>query len=101
MGSILKAGGLGAVGEPGIPGDFAGSMAKAMEDALNELLSDEEGREPVSTENTSETRDRRIMFVAIARGILRHLDANQAAFDVTDNDGDTISDHQVSIATQD
>jgi hypothetical protein len=77
-------------------------MAQAMEQALNELLEQEEGRETVSTENTPETRDRRIMFVAIARGILRHLRDNQAAFDVTRNDGTTpLSDHRVVIQTQD
>jgi hypothetical protein len=42
------------------------------------------------------------MFVAIARGILRHLRDNQAAFDVTRNDGTTpLSDHRVVIQTQD
>lgn len=102
MGNILKAGGLGDKDVVGTPSEFAGSMAQAMEQALNELLDQEEGRETVSTENTSETRDRRIMFVAIARGILRHLNDNQAAFDVTRNDGTTpLSEHRVVIQTKD
>ncbi len=54
-----------------IPGgqvpDFAGSMAAAMEAALNNLL-DGVGRPRVPTDNSDETRDRRVMFLAIAQG---------------------------------
>lgn len=96
MGDRLKAGGLGSPADGGIPAEFAGSMAQAMEQALNELLA-AEGRPQVSTENTAETRDRRIMFVAIARGVVRHLLANQDAFDVAHNDGTLVGDRRIVI----
>ncbi len=87
MAEFLKAGGLGSASDSGIPADFAGSMAKEIEDALNALLVSE-GRDPVSTENTTATRDRRMMFVAIAQGVVNHLVKNNEAFVVrrrTDN----------------
>jgi hypothetical protein len=102
MGIVLKAGGLGSTGAAGTPPQFAGSMAQAMEQALNELLAAEPGRDPVSTANTAETRDRRIMFVAIARGIVRHLRDNQDAFDVLrETDDSAVPDRKIGIATQD
>ena len=83
-----------------IPGgqvpDFAGSMAAAMESALNALL-DDEGRPRVPTDNSTETRDRRIMFLAIARGIVDHLAANQDAFRVVGDDGDPLTNHHIRI----
>jgi hypothetical protein len=101
MGDTLKAGGLGSAAAGGTPPEFAASMAQAMELALNELLI-AEGRDTVSTENTTETRDRRILFVAIARGIVRHLSANHDAFDVVrDDDGTALSQHRVTIKTRD
>ena len=88
MQPTLTAGGLDA---------FSGSMAEAMEDALNELLSDE-GKPTVPTDNTPETRDRRIMFVAIARGIVKHLVENQAAFTIRRDDESELDNHNVHIA---
>ena len=100
MGDKLKAGGLGAANDPlDFPNAFAGSMAKAMEDALNDLLI-EEGRPEVPTENTTETRDRRIMFVAIARGIVKHLTDNEAAFTIHRDDGTLLTNHNVHIADE-
>ena len=103
MGNQLKAGGLGDSipdgGVEGIPAAFAGSMAKAMEDALNELLN-AEGKPTVPTENTTETRDRRIMFVAIARGIVNHLTAHQTAFTIHRDDGTLLANHNVHIADE-
>ena len=76
MGNKLKPGGLGSAAAVGTPGEFANSMAKAMEDALNALLASE-GKPTVPTDNSPETRDRRIMFLAIARGVVDHLVANE------------------------
>ena len=97
MANALKAGGLGAESHVGIPPEFANSMAKAMEDALNALLSSE-GKPTVSTENTAEVRDRRIMFLAIARGVVEHLEANEDAFTVRRDDDSLIGNHNVRIS---
>ena len=103
MGDTLKPGGLGLSVHDGgtstIPSAFANSMAQAMEDALNDLLG-QEGKPTLPTENTTETRDRRLMFVAIARGIVSHLTANEDAFSIRDNDGDELSQHHVRIASE-
>ena len=103
MGNKLKAGGLGTSipdgGGEGIPPEFAGSLAKAMEDALNQLLQ-EEDKPQVPTENTTETRDRRIMFIAIARGIVEHLTDNEAAFTIHRDDDTLRTNHNVKIAKE-
>jgi hypothetical protein len=78
-----------------VPG-FANSMAAAMEAALN-LLLDQVGRPRVPTDNSEETRDRRVMFLAIAQGIVDHLVANQDAFRIVNDDGDTLDNHHVRI----
>ncbi|MEJ2541222.1 MAG: hypothetical protein P8188_14850 [Gemmatimonadota bacterium] len=97
MGDRLKAGGLGSKSDTSdVPGAFSDSMAKAMEDALNLLLS-AEGRARVPVDNTPESRDRRMMFVAIARGVVNHLVANADAFDVKRNDGTTVADRRITI----
>jgi hypothetical protein len=91
MGTTLKLGGLD-------PDDFADSMAEAMEEALNQLLSDE-GKPTVPTDDTEETRDRRILFVAIARGVINHLVDNEDAFTVRRQDDNTeLAQHNVRIA---
>ena len=59
--------------------DFDNSMAKAMEDALRALWLEETGQ-PLS--DAAQT-DRRLMFVAIAQGVVKHLKDNAASgFDV-------------------
>ena len=78
-----------------VPG-FANSMAAAMEAALNNLL-DGVGRPRVPTDNSDETRDRRVMFLAIAQGIVNHLVANQDAFTIVDDDEHTLDNHHVRI----
>lgn len=88
MGDKLKAGGQ-------VP-NFAGSMAEAMENALNLLLV-AEGRPQVPTENTAETRDRRVMFLAIAQGVVNHLTANADAFRVVRGDGTPVTDRRIVI----
>jgi hypothetical protein len=72
---------MGPKGGSGKPADFAGSMAEAMEEALNKLLKNETpsmNRFEVNT-NSQEARDRRRLFVAIAQGIVRHLKDNADA----------------------
>jgi hypothetical protein len=54
--------------------DFAGSMAADIEDALRDVRAEEGLDAPGDDDN------RRILFVAIARGVISHLHANQAAF---------------------
>ncbi len=81
MGNKLRPGNRGSPAEVGTPGAFANSMAQTMEDELNKLL-EAEGRPKVPLDNSAETRDRRMMFIAIARGVVRHLRENQAAFRV-------------------
>lgn len=91
MATTLKRGGLN-------PADFAGSMAEAMEVALNQLLSTE-GKPTVPTDGTDEeVRDRRIMFVAIARGIIDHLVDNEDAFTIRRHDNEAeLPQHNVRI----
>lgn len=97
MGDQLKPGGLGDPDFVGTPPEFAASMAEAMEQALNDLLV-EEGKPELDTANNAETRDRRTLFLAIARGVVSHLVANHDAFDVTENDGTTpLGNHRVVI----
>jgi hypothetical protein len=87
MGDKLKRGGLGDDGDlDPVPDAFAGSMAAAMEEALNFFLSGE-SKPTVPVDNSAESRDRRIMFLAIAKGIVDHLVTNQDAFKIEDSLG--------------
>lgn len=90
MATTLKRGGLD-------PGDFADSMAEAIEVALNQLLA-AEGKPTVPTDDTPETRDRRILLVAIARGVINHLHANEDAFTIRDDANVELQQHHVRIA---
>lgn len=65
-------------GDLGAPGDFTGSMAEEIEIELNRLLSND-GLPTLPNDDSQETRDRRRLFVAIARGIVRHLAENNDA----------------------
>lgn len=76
--------------------NFAGSMAAAMEAALNVLLA-AEGRPTVPDDDSAETRDRRILFLAIAQGIVNHLVANEDAFVIENDSGVRLSGHNMSI----
>jgi hypothetical protein len=91
MGTTLKRGGV-------LPTEFAGSMAEAMEVALNQLLS-ATGKPTVPTDDSDEVRDRRILFVAIARGVIDHLVDNEDAFTIRRQDDDTVelAQHNVRI----
>jgi hypothetical protein len=87
MANQLKRGALGLSTNPSaIPSEFAGSMARAIEAALNFYLTGE-GKQAVPADNTTESRDRRIMFLAIAKGVIDHLTSNEGAFRIVDNLG--------------
>jgi len=73
------------MGEFLVPGTlvaYANSMAAEIESAMNELLI-AAGKDPLPDDADAEqTLERRRFFIAIARGIIRHLDANQEAFKI-------------------
>ena len=61
---------------------FDGSMAARIESELNLLLIND-GLDPLPLDLTHDTRERRRLFVAIARGVLGHLRDNLADVDVS------------------
>ncbi len=56
--------------------DFADSLAQEIETAFSELRV-EKGKEPLDSKGQD---DRRTLFIAIARGVVRHLQKKQTAF---------------------
>ena len=90
MPTPLKPGGMGSAAAVSTPLEFADSMAANIEAELNKLLQ-AEGLPTLPLDNSRETRDRRRLFVAIARGVLRHLDQQRAAITVLRDDGTTVS----------
>ncbi|MCA3624584.1 MAG: hypothetical protein IOC52_10455 [Methylobacterium sp.] len=74
--------------KPGTLDDFSGSMAKAIEDQLNTMLIND-GLPGLPMDNDAETRDRRRLFVAIARGVVAHLHAHETSLKVHYVDGGT------------
>jgi hypothetical protein len=85
MADPLKRGALGSPNDPSpLPAEFAGSLAAAIEAALN-FYQTGEGKDAVPVDNTTETRDRRIMFLAIAKGVIDHLTAHPGAFRIVDH----------------
>jgi hypothetical protein len=68
-------------GDLSTPGAFAGSMAQLIETELNTLLRND-GLPELPIDDTPETRDRRRLFVAIARGVVKHLVDNRASITV-------------------
>jgi hypothetical protein len=94
----LKPGQLGDPTATAKPAAFTGSMAEAIENALNALLPAD--RQFDASVNTAEARDRRILFVAIAQGVCGHLQANAAAIEVKHSTGnDLTAAHGVTIGT--
>lgn len=63
--------------------DYAGSMAEAIEQALDAVRT-EYGFDPLPSEGRA---DRRMLFLAIARGVVSHLAANDDAFVIRDHGG--------------
>ena len=88
----LKPGQMGSPNDDDTPAVFADSMAADIEAAFSELLQDA-GLPPLADDNSKESRDRRRLFVAIARGVVRHLVERQDAFTIHvphDTDGVTV-----------
>ena len=88
----LKPGQMGSPEATSTPGEFANSMAADIEAAFSDLLQDA-GLPPLADDNSKESRDRRRLFVAIARGVVRHLVERQDAFTIHvphDTDGVTV-----------
>jgi hypothetical protein len=87
----IKPGRMGSPDWPSTPAVYADSMAAQIEAAFNALLA-EEGLPRMPDDNSKDSRDRRRLFVAIARGIVRHLDEHRDAITVTvPPDGGTVS----------
>lgn len=63
----------------GTVSDFTGSMAQAMEEAMKKEYQAIKG-EPLPDMGVE---DRRMLFAAIAQGVVRHLKDNVDAFDVS------------------
>lgn len=78
----IKPGQMGSPASASTPSVFADSMAAQIEAAFNALL-DAEDLPRMPDDNSKESRDRRRLFVAIARGIVRHLDEHRTAITVT------------------
>lgn len=85
----LKPGGLGNSSSTTTPTAWRGSMAEEIETALNALLQ-REGKPSLPDDNTPETRDRRMVFAAIAQGVCEHLAKQQSALVVKGIGGATI-----------
>lgn len=66
--------------------EFAGSMAARIEHELNELLALDD-LPPLPNGDDRETRDRRRLLVAIARGIVLHLNDRRASITIEQADG--------------
>jgi hypothetical protein len=64
--------------------DFDDSMAQEIEQALNDVRA-EEGMDALPTGD----RDRRMLFIAIARGVIAHLQSNSQAFEIEYQDDGT------------
>jgi hypothetical protein len=80
--------------------DYSGlddSMALAIEEELNALMLLDE-LPPLETDpGDPSVRDRRRLFVAIARGVVRHLRDNKDSIDILLSDGATV--HPTVIRT--
>jgi hypothetical protein len=78
----LKPGNMGDPDLSNTPGEFAGSMAAAIEKEFSDLLV-EAGLPALADDNSKESRDRRRLFVAIARGVVRHLVERENAISIS------------------
>jgi hypothetical protein len=93
--AAIKPGAMGSKTDPTTkPPEFAGSMAEAMESALNDALGVDGIKTFVVNNNSQEARDRRRIFVAIAAGMIDYLKHNTDALEILDSlkkpTGDTI-----------
>ena len=75
--------------KPGSLGSFGGSMAEAIEKQLDTLMQ-LDGAPPMNKDASDQSvRDRRRFLVAIARGVVEHLEANKGAIKVFCKDNQT------------
>ncbi len=91
MPTQLKPGAMGSPLDGTTPTAFADSMAAAIEAELNKLLQAEGLPQLPVNDNSRETRDRRRLFVAIARGVVRHLEQQRESIKVQRTDGTQVS----------
>lgn len=61
---------------------FTDSMASAIEEELNSMMIEDQVPALNMDENDDSVRDRRRLFVAIARGVVRHLEENKDAIKI-------------------
>ncbi len=61
---------------------FADSMALEMEKALDEVRSEAGLPQLPSPADPKDLENRRILFIAIARGVIRHLQKKNQAFEI-------------------
>jgi hypothetical protein len=95
----LKAGAMGPPGDEGaMPAEFADSMAARIESELRTILIGE-GRDPFDLDdNSSDARDRRMLFVAIARGVVNYMVDHHDAFrPVLSKDGNFVTGVDIVI----
>lgn len=86
----LKPGNISPIAEPWIIDPrFANSMAEAIEQELDALMAADNLPSLDTDASKKDVRDRRRLFVAIARGVVRHLDANRGAIKVFCEDNQT------------
>ena len=90
MSHQIKPGAMGLPTDPEPPSAYANSMAAEIEAQLNALLI-ADGLPTLPMDNSPESRDRRRLFVAIARGVVKHFDDKRLAIDVVRSDGTVIS----------
>jgi hypothetical protein len=75
--------------KPGSLSQFDNSMAAEIENELNTMMITD-GLPPMIMDASEQTvRDRRRLFVAIARGVVRHLQDRKAAIQVFCEDNET------------
>ena len=68
--------------KPGSLASFSDSMAAAIEEELNQLMKDDKLPELNMDASDPTVRDRRRFFVAIARGVVKHLENRKDAIKV-------------------
>lgn len=76
--------------------DFADSMALEIETAFSQLRV-EKGKAPLDSQGEEE---RRMLFIAIARGVIRHLQSKQTAFVIPIPAGDQAATVTPSIGVR-
>ena len=89
----------GPVLNPGDFSNFGGSMAEAIDQALDALMTADK-KPALAQPPAPDARDRQRFFIAIAQGILTYLQTNEDAITVTIPAGGTGGTVNVNIAVQ-